>query len=267
MIMRRAGHCSYKSCNHDERWSGHEWYSGCGPKWIRADEGRLIYMRVRMLRGNWSRGTRVRFAPLLCCLTALIGVAVIAAHSQSSPTIFVPSMPHFAIADFDGDNQPDFATVQLGQRGQQEGRYSIGFQLSTGVRQSIAVTAPIGDVQVTLRDVNGDNSLDLVVTSEWLRRPVAILLNDGHGHFTLSGNTQLAEYLYNIQELSPQPQIKDVTALLPSRNISRPQAQDLRIPAPRELGRTPASLLACRSLRFLHSRSLGRAPPTPAICV
>ena len=167
-------------------------------------------------------------------------------------------MPHFAIADFDGDNQPDFATVQLGRV---EGRYSIGFQLSTGSRQSIVITAPVGGLQVTLRDVNGDNSLDLVVTTDWLRKPVAVLLNDGHGHFSLSGNTQLADYLYNVQELSPQPQIKDATALLPSRTVPRAQVHNLRFPAPTELSRMPVSPLSNRLRRFPNSPGLGRAPP------
>src|SRR5216684_21445 len=98
-------------------------------------------MWVRMLCGKWPRGMRVRFAPLICCLIVLIGTSVVIAHSPSSRTISVPALPHFAIADFDGDNQPDFASVQLGQYGRVEGRYSIGFQLSTGSRQSIVITA------------------------------------------------------------------------------------------------------------------------------
>ena len=220
-----------------------------------------------MLRGKCSGEMRVRFAPLICCLFVLIGTAMVIAHSQSARPIAVPSMPHFAIADFDGDNQPDFATVQLGQHGRAEGRYSIGFQLSSGPRQSIVITAPVGGLQVTLRDVNGDNSLDLIVTTEWLRKPVAVLLNDGHGHFTLSGTTQLAESIYDIQGLAPQPQIKDATALLPSRNISPGQMQNLRIPAPRELRRRFVSCLATRFPRFPSSPSLGRSPPTSSIFV
>ena len=220
-----------------------------------------------MLGGKGSGEMRVRFAPLVCCLIVLIGTAMVVAHPSSSRAISVPSMPHFAIADLDGDNQPDFASVQLGQHGRMEGRYSIGFQLSSGPRQSIVISAPLGGLQVTLRDVNGDNSLDLIVTTEWFRKPVAVLLNDGHGHFTQSGNTQLADSIYNFQELSPARQIKDATALLPSRTISRAQVQTLRFPAPAELGRRLVSRLASRFPRFLNSPSLGRAPPTPAITV
>jgi hypothetical protein len=220
-----------------------------------------------MLRTKYSAAIRVRFAPFICCLVVLLGTAAVAAHSRSSRTMSVPTAPHFAIADFDGDNQPDFATVHIGQNGRGEGRYSIGFQLSTGSRQSIVVAAPVGGLQITSRDVNGDNTLDVIVTTEWSHKPVAVLLNDGHGNFTLSGNTQLAEYAYNIQELSAQPQIKDATALLPSRNISRAQAQNLRFPAPTELGRTPVSHFTSRLPRFLSSRGLGRAPPSAPICV
>lgn len=129
----------------------------------------------------------LRAGALLACALALLAVfgqAACAATATGSPAAFPTAIAPFAIADFDGDNQPDLATVQAGQISPSRTRYWIRFQLSTGARQDINVTAPAGGLEIASRDVNGDNALDLVVTTAWLRQPVAVLLNDGHGHFT-----------------------------------------------------------------------------------
>jgi hypothetical protein len=92
----------------------------------------------------------------------------------------------FAIADFDGDQKPDLATVEL-QTGSsaRTTQYSIRLQLATGAAQIFGLTAPAGGLQIIARDVNGDSSLDVLVSSVWLHKQVAVLLNDGHGNFTL----------------------------------------------------------------------------------
>lgn len=93
----------------------------------------------------------------------------------------------FAIADFDGDRKPDLATVEI-QNGNPSSttRYSIRFQLTEGSAQSFRVSAPAGGLQIEARDVNGDDALDLLISTAWLHQQVAILLNDGHGNFTLA---------------------------------------------------------------------------------
>ncbi len=90
----------------------------------------------------------------------------------------------FAIADFDGDQQPDLARVQAGRSNSYQTQYWIQLQLTRAGRQLIGIVAPIGGLHVTASDVNGDHAIDLVLSTKWLDRPVAILLNDGHGRFT-----------------------------------------------------------------------------------
>src|SRR6202043_727763 len=90
----------------------------------------------------------------------------------------------FSIGDFDGDSNPDLASVQAGQSDLTRTDYWVQLQLSVRGRQSFQIVAPIGGLQIVSRDVNGDHALDLVLTTTWLRRPVAILLNDGHGNFS-----------------------------------------------------------------------------------
>jgi hypothetical protein len=105
-------------------------------------------------------------------------------HSQSS-SLGINSF--FAIADFDGDQKPDLATVEV-QRGSSSRitQYSIRFQLTAGIAQVFGVTAPSGGLQIVARDVNGDNALDVLVTTSLQHEQVAVLLNDGHGRFRLA---------------------------------------------------------------------------------
>jgi hypothetical protein len=95
-------------------------------------------------------------------------------------------VPQFAIEDFDGDSRPDIATVVEGRSGAANNHYRIRFQLSSGGSQNIDLTAPVGGLDLSSRDVNGDDVLDVVVTTAGTNWPVAILLNDGAGTFTAS---------------------------------------------------------------------------------
>jgi hypothetical protein len=103
---------------------------------------------------------------------------------QTSASLLSQSPSKFAIADFDGDNRPDLASVEAGQRDGSNRRYQVSFQLTTGPRQTIAIAAPLGGLRLRSQDVNGDGFPDVVVTTFWTNRPVALLLNDGLGNFS-----------------------------------------------------------------------------------
>ncbi len=94
--------------------------------------------------------------------------------------------PRFAIADFDGDRKPDLATVQVVREAALDSFYSIRLQLSAGEESAIGIAGPQGGLELAARDVNGDDAMDLVVTTAMDSRFVAVLLNDGHGKFTLA---------------------------------------------------------------------------------
>jgi hypothetical protein len=94
-----------------------------------------------------------------------------------------PGLP-YAVADFDGDRQPDMATVEGGHATASVADYSIRFSLSGSGSFSIPLIAPAGGLSVEARDVNGDHVMDLIVATTWNRQPVAVFLNDGHGGFS-----------------------------------------------------------------------------------
>ena len=91
-----------------------------------------------------------------------------------------------AIADFDGDQRPDLATVSVEQINLHSTDYSIRFRFSAAPGSSIALTASAGGLDLSPRDVNGDSMLDLVVSTALDSKVVAVLVNDGHGNFSLA---------------------------------------------------------------------------------
>jgi hypothetical protein len=117
-------------------------------------------------------------------LACLVVGGIASAHAQTSPVTSAGSRLTFAVADFDGDFRPDLADVGIGRSSVSLTDYWIRFRLSAAERQTILVVAPSGGLEIAARDVNGDHAIDLIVTTIWLRRPVAVLLNDGHGRFS-----------------------------------------------------------------------------------
>ena len=130
------------------------------------------------------RGGAIRWALLLSWLLLVFAPQSSGAERDvEKPGVIHVSAP-FAIADFDGDNRPDLASVQAVGTISSDTQYLINFRLSSGRRAAIDVLAPAGGLRLASRDVNGDEFLDLVVTTAWAEQPVAVLLNDGLGNFT-----------------------------------------------------------------------------------
>jgi hypothetical protein len=226
-------------------------------------------------RRNLARRTGRPFcncgATALLLALLLLGVANLARGSASnSPRTLPPgTAAAFAIADFDGDQQPDFATVQTGRSSLHESFYWISFELSSGSRQTIGLTAPAGGLKLDSRDVNGDHMADLIVSTIWLGRPVAILLNDGNGNFTVvdphrfPAATQPSQEGWSLSSM----QINDVSVAPPSRpfpKVLRMRSTGFVAGNGQPLAATfPARV---RALRPAMTRS-GRAPPTAVLHV
>jgi hypothetical protein len=172
-------------------------------------------------------------------------------------------VPQFTIEDFDGDNRPDIATVQEGRSGAVDRYYRIKFQLSSGGSQNIDLTAPMGGLDLNSRDVNGDDFLDVVVTTAGTNRPVAILLNNGAGNFTASDPSEFPGAFHKSYKFwsGLTEELREASPAFLSRfSFSDVEASNATFTRPVEI-----SVLAGRSDHFqtrdVEVSYLGRAPP------
>lgn len=150
----------------------------------------MVDKRRKLVRRTDARDDRRarRHLFLWISVSVLFGLAGLstakAADIQNGPVTSIGPGPQFAIDDFDGDLHPDIASIQSGRSDSSRTNYWIQLQLSEAGRQSIQLVAPAGGLIIEARDVNGDHAIDLVLSTAWLRQPVAIFLNDGHGNFS-----------------------------------------------------------------------------------
>lgn len=148
-----------------------------------------MYSDIRQPDRISARGRARRFAlfSLSCAfLLFLFGFASRSAageETRNAAAAPAPSGQQLAISDFDGDLNPDLASVQAGLTTPGGTDYWIQLQLSAAGRQSIRLVAPAGGLLIEARDVNGDHAVDLILTTS-LNQPVAVFLNDGHGSFS-----------------------------------------------------------------------------------
>jgi hypothetical protein len=192
----------------------------------------------------------------------VFGAAPARAGAENSPAASLGPGLTFAIADFDGDRHPDFARIEAGPNRPGTSDYSIQIDLSDLGRQSIHLVGPVGGLLIEARDVDGDRTIDLVVSTAWRQQPVAIFLNDGHGGFS---RAELAAFPGAFSECKT----KLVSASNPAADALgvSPQAGAGICPEENDSGfdRSPACLILFLSAgfpsdSFLTSHS-GRAPP------
>jgi hypothetical protein len=222
-----------------------------------------MYSRIPKRLGR----TRIplRAGLVFCFVLGVDGGAVAAGTSaRRSPVSSAGFNSNFAIADFDGDRKPDLATVEV-QKGNSSSttRYSIRLQLTAGVVQVFGVIAPAGGLQIVARDVNGDDALDVLVSTAWLHKQVAVLLNDGHGKFTLAdpGTFPAAFWGSSTDWTSRTPTLGDGTVLVrieyPPGELHRESA----FAGPRVQSRRARESVPAGSIRLFLFSLLGRAPP------
>ena len=171
--------------------------------------------------------------------------------------------PSFAIADFDGDQRLDLASIESSQTGATSTSYSIQLHLTGSGRRAVQLIGPSGGLAIEARDVNGDSAVDLVVTTAWLRQPVAILLNDGHGRFSRAEPSQFSGAFSDPQRnWGPSSQPISQAVGMPSQSRSSIWRESATLPDVRG----PTESVQVSSLGFLRNTLLntfaGRAPPS-----
>ena len=205
----------------------------------------------------------------LCCLAlcfaGFFGRTVQAAPrpAQTATGIAAQTVSPFALADFDGDRQLDLATVQVGQPSASQTRYWIHFRLSSGVRQFIPLMGPAGGLRIASRDVNGDSFLDLVVTTAWQELPVAVLLNDGRGNFTIGDPHAFPAAMARAPGSSASAirSPGEIAAALPGRNSSSRSVAVQRSAPPRACSGSIFDFAFQEKSAGSFDSVLARAPP------
>jgi hypothetical protein len=213
---------------------------------------------------------RIPFFIGVCCLlsisraTLTYGSGCTLSSSKAQPRDLPAenSGSQFAIADFDGDQRPDVATLQMVRLNSLDSDYRLSFRLSRGGLQTIGVTGPSGGLALLGRDVNGDCALDLVLVSAWQHRLIAVLLNDGAGNFAAAPP---AQFQINIISSTTQAgtapgRIDDRTILAVQYSVAGGLDRDTWAEPDEE-----APLGFSRSFELARTLSqssiLGRAPP------
>lgn len=226
--------------------------------------GRRLGINVTPWQSTRLTRLVIRVLVVVCLLGVGKSVAVAAATPGSTPFgNDAQALGHFVIADFDGDQIPDFATVYVDQSYIKVTEYSIHLQLSHGPDSSIGLVAPSGGLRLFSRDVNGDDILDVVVRTALDSNLVAVLINDGHGKFTVAKPEMFPEL-----QSEPGTRFSSETSrpverilLLPSRGFGG----DLRGSEITERVKTVGEALRREKTQdfsnfFCHSK-FGRSPP------
>jgi len=170
----------------------------------------------------------------------------------------------FAVADFDGDWKPDLALVEMTSLDSRQANYAIHLQFSTAGAVSFDVSGPNGGIVVAARDVNGDDLPDLIVSSVYDQRVVAVLLNHGHGLFSRAEPTAYAGFVAEPHLWLPgrEPSVGDRLTVAPSRySFDGEQVGGMATPVSSPADRLAKANTLVRPLAKLRA-SRGRSPPS-----
>ena len=187
------------------------------------------------------------------------------APAQSS--VLAPAIRGTAgLADFDGDSRTDIAFAR--QRGLVNGvyHYQIEVLLSAQPRTTFEVeSGPAGGgLHISVKDIDGDRDLDLVITTEFGREPVGVWINDGHGGFTPGDVAIYPDSIWQETEQAVErprpPQRVDISCVMPGGGCSAGPCS-LPVPSLSDPGARPPSTSDGHAS---HPWNLGRplrAPP------
>jgi hypothetical protein len=169
-----------------------------------------------------------------------------------------------AVADLDGDQQPDLASgIKTGHTSAGYS-YRVDLDLSrnpNGKSFSVLSQEPNG-LNIQAIDVDGDHDLDLVITNRWSMQPIGVWINDGSGSFTPG---DLDQYGSRIWETSQSVHSSHLTSNVVLQNEWR--RLDISLGSERfgfglsDLGQRPVSPVSVNTSRIPLGSAQLRAPP------
>jgi len=226
-----------------------------------SDTPRKSDLQISPVENRWPACA----LPLWICSLLLFGLAsgraAKAAESANVPLTSAAQGPQSAIADLDGDHLPDTASIQAGQSSGSMSTYWIQVHVAAGPR-SFPVIAPTFGLVIKARTVKGRDAADLVLTTAWSRRPVAVLRNDGHGNFSRAEPASPGSLNDSTTSLDSFTNLATVTAGVPPQSRADICAEERDLLDDRApCGLIPASSPGFPVTAFSVSHS-GRAPPS-----
>jgi hypothetical protein len=203
------------------------------------------------------------------CLVACVWAGRLEFQNEDQPisrlvrTAVALGSTQFAIADFDGDRQPDLALIRVTSDGSPTSQYSVDFNFSGGQKPAICFVGPAGGMQISPRDVNGDKFADLVVTALLDSKFVVILLNDGNGNFVAAEPSDYPAALKGtgFRLVAPEDAPAGLLALQQGRNTETETGDATGWHEPFEISSVGIRLAPLQVRTELALSSAGRAPP------
>jgi len=203
------------------------------------------------------------------CLVACLWAGRLEFQNEDQPisrlvrTAVATGSTQFAIADFDGDRQPDLALIRVTSDGSPTSQYSVNFNFSGGRKPAICFVGPAGGMQISPRDVNGDKFADLVVTALLDSKFVVIFLNDGQGNFVAAEPSDYpgALKVTGFRLVLPEDVPAALLALQPGRSMETEAGDATEWREPFECSSVGIRLAPLQVRAELALSSAGRAPP------
>jgi len=91
--------------------------------------------------------------------------------------------PVFAIADLDSDNQPDGVVLLDAGSLSHPGNFQIELHFTGHNNAAIAFQSTESALTITIRDIDHDGDVDLVLEKSFTHQPLRVWINNGHGDF------------------------------------------------------------------------------------
>jgi hypothetical protein len=223
---------------------------------------------------NFSARLLARAGLLSLCLLAALLICVAGLRAETQVAGRIGSGWHagtgsFAIANLDGDELPDLASVEMDRANGVATSYRIRVQLSAWPESAIGVVGPLGGLRVSAADVNGDDQIDLVVRATQESTLIAVLLNDGNGHFRkaeLASYPELEQEATIFLQKTSEPR-GTCGSVVPARGCELELVSEGRNLGLARCQADVSSSEGRRVLRRIFLSDAGRAPPTAFRCL
>ena len=103
-------------------------------------------------------------------------------HDLPSAVDF-PAVSGWVLSDLNGDQNADLATARSGRHDANGYAQEVSITLGAFQQTSFRFLSPGATIELSSRDVDGDQDRDLVILEPLSREPIGVWINDGAGLF------------------------------------------------------------------------------------